>query len=515
MYRRLLRLLPCAFGLSACVAMSAGCYSRSRVVSAFYAGDYAFVMEEEQGQAAKGGKSTALHLLRYATAAQHTGHWRDAHGAFERACRLMDNFSGGGEFRAVVVKEAEKEYRGEPYEQMLAFLYLGLVDLGLGDVENALAAFKTAARADSGSAEERYRSDSILLPWLQGICYKALNEHAESDEAFRMARRIVVAKNVYRAVTVAVSSALSKGTAGKLSRTDRRSWLAAEDLLRSHLAEVILHAEHPDEALDMVVEAATATVKEKRYDGVGKETARVLKKHGDTVLAKMDSLSALARANISSRGSGSLGFWERSALEFIDAAAGLPSINLMVVIQVGKGPYKYAAGRYGSELRFGPPLSESPTQHFVVKVGNSELLGGFMLEDVCFQAATRGGRAIDDILKTKADLKLLLKLISYAPYAGVAGTIASFIQPKADTRHWEFLPGQIYVAVGQVPDGLQRVDVGLVRDETAMLKPFATTSVEVPTYGLKVLIIRDEPPLRKPVIGDESGNGTGAAENLS
>jgi tetratricopeptide (TPR) repeat protein len=82
--------------------------------------------------------------------------------------------------------EAEKVYRGDPYEQATAYLLLALILMDRGDYDNALAACKSGILADSDATENLFDSDISLLHVLAAKCYQ-LRGDEESCRACREA----------------------------------------------------------------------------------------------------------------------------------------------------------------------------------------------------------------------------------------------------------------------------------------------------------------------------------------
>jgi len=70
--------------------------------------------------------------------------------------------------RKLFVKEAAKDFKGEPYERAMAYYYRGLLYLRAGDFDNAHASFKGGLIQDSFAEDERYRADFGLLAYLEG-----------------------------------------------------------------------------------------------------------------------------------------------------------------------------------------------------------------------------------------------------------------------------------------------------------------------------------------------------------
>ena len=99
-----------------------GCGPTYTVPPHYYACEYDYVIEQEGRMAERGGKDCALHNAQLGSAALAAGRADLAHGAFSRACKTMLSFEPDGEWKAIVVEERAKEWRGDPYEQLVAYL---------------------------------------------------------------------------------------------------------------------------------------------------------------------------------------------------------------------------------------------------------------------------------------------------------------------------------------------------------------------------------------------------------
>jgi hypothetical protein len=135
--------------------------------------------------------------------------------------------------------------------------------------------------------------------------------------------------------------------------------------------------------------------------------------------------------------------------------------NVLVFLEFGNGPTKFATGEHGEELRFRTPPSQ--VKGAWVRIANKKIRIG-PYDDLDFQATTRGGRAMDHVLANKAVFKdvtgtfgttamitggaLATTQRGGAQAAGVgllaAGVLSSLISaattPAADTRSWDNLP---------------------------------------------------------------------------
>jgi len=148
--------------------------------------------------------------------------------------------------------------------------------------------------------------------------------------------------------------------------------------------------------------------------------------------------------------------------------------NVLLIAETGHGPQKIAVGRGGAALRF--------TQGYGFREDNVRFatggtaFPGFPMEDIFWQANTRGGRQVDHILAGKVQFQetnqamgqtlthLSLATLAMSPQfgddAGIVAIVAGIIglvglgqqavaertQTRADTRYWENLPNRVHVA---------------------------------------------------------------------
>lgn len=154
-----------------------------------------------------------------------------------------------------------------------------------------------------------------------------------------------------------------------------------------------------------------------------------------------------------------------------------PRANVLLFIEAGNGPTKYAGGQYGELLLFaeGKPGARSAT----IRV-NGDTIPAPAHDDLYFQATTRGGRVMDHILANKAGFKSTtdtlgdVGIVSGAVLAGtqrgrnsnadevgvgllVAGVLSKLVSsattPAADTRCWDNLPRYLSFAALELPPG--------------------------------------------------------------
>ncbi len=160
-----------------------------------------------------------------------------------------------------------------------------------------------------------------------------------------------------------------------------------------------------------------------------------------------------------------------------------PRANVLVFVEFGPGPIKYAAGPYREQLRF--QTRKSSLIGARIKTGNVNLFVA-PTDDVNYQATTRGGRVMDHILANKAVFKAATDTAGDAALmtgavlatagqgrnsaadevglglmvAGLAGKLISAgTRPEADTRTWDNLPQYISCATLRLPAGTHTLTV--------------------------------------------------------
>ena len=175
-----------------------------------------------------------------------------------------------------------------------------------------------------------------------------------------------------------------------------------------------------------------------------------------------------------------LGDWEMAEESFQEVKKYRPDFvipprdhNVLLIAETGHAPQKIAVGPGGSALGFqqGYGFREEGVR-FVI---GPSAFTGFPMENIFWQANTRGGRQVDHILAGKVNFKetnqvmgqtltqLSLTTLAMSPQfgddAGVVAIVAGIIglvglgqqavaertQTVADTRYWESLPDRVHV----------------------------------------------------------------------
>ncbi|NQU41997.1 hypothetical protein HQ520_01840 [bacterium] len=183
-----------------------------------------------------------------------------------------------------------------------------------------------------------------------------------------------------------------------------------------------------------------------------------------------------------------------------------PCDNLLLIAETGHAPRKLAdgVGHYEMVYRRGKGFSENRAA--VRLSGETRQL--YPIEDIAWQAMTRGGRPIDRILagqvifkkrneeigtalsdvaantmilastseKNQDELRALslaLGLVSVLPLA-----IASKIKPRADTRYWDNLPDVVHVTTLRAPTA-DRTLSALFREKDGNIQPSLSRTCKI------------------------------------
>lgn len=193
-----------------------------------------------------------------------------------------------------------------------------------------------------------------------------------------------------------------------------------------------------------------------------------------------------------------------------------PEANVLVFVEFGRGPVKYAGGEYEEELYFQP--GSALVRSAVLHVADRTLrIGG--IDDVTFQATTRGGRVMDHILANKAVFKETTDLVgdaaligagisAYQPRdhrsdgltaglaaVGLLSKIASAATtPAADIRCWDNLPQSIGFASLKLPAGEYPASVEFRAADGRTVSTRQLTVVVKPAPADTVLLLSELSP---------------------
>lgn len=124
--------------------------------------------------------ATSLRAGRYDVAKTHLD------DAITRIGGIIANDADAARARGLFSAEKTKNFIGEPYERVMAYYYRGILYWRDGEPDNARACFRSGQVIDSGTAEEKYEADYVLLDYLDGLASAKLQ--ADGADAWARAQ---------------------------------------------------------------------------------------------------------------------------------------------------------------------------------------------------------------------------------------------------------------------------------------------------------------------------------------
>ena len=191
--------------------------------------------------------------------------------------------------------------------------------------------------------------------------------------------------------------------------------------------------------------------------------------------------------------------------------------SVLVFVDYGAAPEKFATGAHGEQLRFRPRAS--PARNAIAKI--AQATGKAVpYDDLVFQATTRGGRVMDHVLKNKAVFKGGVDTFgNVALITGAAMTthretevaglatmgagliskiLSSAANAEADVRTWDNLPQFLSFVAFELPPGPHTLTVDFLDEGGAVLNGQSrTVNFTVPADGSarsrgKVIYVSDK-----------------------
>lgn len=324
--------------------------------------------------------------------------------------------------------ESQKVYKGEPYERSSLYLILGLMMLNRNEIDNALACFKSGLLCDSDVEEDRYRSDYALLQFLAAKCCELRDEPEMRDQYIKVA---------LKSCTETHPDAKALVTA----KYDTENLPEGQDV--SQIVST-LQTIYGEEAAKLMTREDVLSFIEKKINKV----------------CPCD-------------------YYKRLTDQF----------NTLIVVWSGTPPSFVRGGRYGEHrgiLPGGLPVSDYEIIHNNMRYGSIRGTGS-----LSYQATTRGGRLMDNVLSSQASFKGFTNdfgdsLIDAAddvndPYVMlglfVTGAIVKGVSAattvEADIRAWRTLPNEFQV----VPMNLAPGNYELCLCAYKYVSPLATEPV--------------------------------------
>jgi hypothetical protein len=185
--------------------------------------------------------------------------------------------------------------------------------------------------------------------------------------------------------------------------------------------------------------------------------------------------------------------------------------NLVLLLECGMGPEKFAEGGQDELARFRP--RPHPAVAARASIDGRDLGVASLLLDVDYQARTLGGTEMEGIRKGKAVFKtastvagvVLLDQASrshgdaartQAIAGGVLLLAGLLTSTSADVRHWPTLPSTVHVLTADAPPGDHQLTIDFLDARGQPLPPFRQhTVVTVPASGEAWHLARSLPPV--------------------
>ena len=374
----------------------------------FREGDYAAAAEKLKEAASIPTPEEPLYRIDRASALLLLGKTTEARRELMAAHRSIDAaFDLESEKRAGGVwgKESEKLYKGDPYERCLLYFMLSLCLLEEGDADNALAALKTGLLADSDSEKGTYKSDFALLMFMAAKCCDIRGEPELRDEY------LDAAFNAW------------------LTFPGNTKWFA--------------------ERLTAVYDSFQGG----KPSPKGADLSPTLL---DCVaIGKKNSLAdALMKRNVPEKKASEMAAFGKRLAE----GRAILDFNVLVVIWRGSPPDMRRVGRYGEKRVIIPGNVDNDTVYEILLDGEEIKIPMDEFGDITYQATTRGGRKMDQVLSRQAFYKTATNTSGNAIMMAAAATrsapvalgllaaglimkiTAVLMHPEADIRHWGNLP---------------------------------------------------------------------------
>ena len=142
------------------------------------------------GGALGNDRDRVLREYRDAAARMQSARFADAKAPLDDALLTLGGLSAGDrtakKARGLFHEESSKNFRGEPYERVMAYYYRGILYWMDGEPDNARACFRSAQFQDSDAVEGKFQSDYAVLDFLDGFVTAKLG--GDGSDSLRRAR---------------------------------------------------------------------------------------------------------------------------------------------------------------------------------------------------------------------------------------------------------------------------------------------------------------------------------------
>ncbi|MEO7598056.1 MAG: hypothetical protein ABIV50_03925 [Opitutus sp.] len=173
-------------GAVAAAFLLGGCLTPPRP-SVLYTGDP--VVDGNAERLAARPQDRVMWDYRIAASALRVGNFEEAKAKLDDAILniggIINNSADAARARGLFSGENAKVFVGEPYERVMAYYYRGLLYWRDGQPDNARACFRTGQFIDGDAETAQYKSDYVLLDYLDG--YASENLSADGSDALKRA----------------------------------------------------------------------------------------------------------------------------------------------------------------------------------------------------------------------------------------------------------------------------------------------------------------------------------------
>ena len=120
---------------------------------------------------AQGNRNKVLNEMRLGLATLEMGRFELSEELFEDALQRIEAIYADNDkakqARQLFVKELVKDFKGEPYERVMAYFYRGLLYMHAGEYDTARASFLNGMLQDQVADEDQYQADFGLMAYMQ------------------------------------------------------------------------------------------------------------------------------------------------------------------------------------------------------------------------------------------------------------------------------------------------------------------------------------------------------------
>lgn len=337
---------------------------------------------------------------------------------------------------AAISTERLKYYKGETYERAMLCYYLGFAEYVAGDYENARRLFMRALSEDQAAVVKKttptdYGQDFGLACYWLGKTYQKLGKSGNTAAAFKKANFVPQRKKAPKE--------LEKDQDEARKFVQRRIEGECWAYQKFH---------NPENRQFFVADAVNLAEADDDVNSATKKLPAVSSQ--DPILRRAADKAEFFRP------------------EYQQA------VNLVLMIELGSCPPKILAGLHKERTEIIRPLIRP--HYLQVYVDGHPGGQAYELLDLWHQADTQDRIAEKDAAQTgKAVLK---EVLSHTPYAS---SLAGRWDVSGDMRHWQSLPGKVYIYAAKATPGSHDVRIKMF-DANGRLLPRWTNTY----YGLAV-----------------------------